>query len=179
MQHARLPCPSVSPGVCSNSCPLSRPSNHLILCHPLLLLPSIFSHIRVFSTESAICIRWPKYWNFSFSISPPNEYSGLFSFRIDWFDLLAVQGNSQESSATPQFKSINFLGLSLLHSPTLTSVYDYWKNHSSDYKVSGGQQRDSAIQTHASILPQDPFFPRLPSHPCCHKTLSRVPCDVH
>ena len=68
------------------------PSNHLILCHPLLLLPSIFPSIRVFSSESALPIRWPKYWSFSFSISPPNEYSGSISFRIDWFDLLAVQG---------------------------------------------------------------------------------------
>ena len=67
------------------------PSNHLILCHPLLLLPSIFSSIRVFSSESVLCIRWPKYWSFSFSISPSNEYSGVISFRIDWFDLLAVQ----------------------------------------------------------------------------------------
>ena len=68
------------------------PSNHLILCHPLLLLPSIFPSIRVFSYVSALCIRWPKYWSFSFSISPCNEYSGLISFRMDWFDLLAVQG---------------------------------------------------------------------------------------
>ena len=68
------------------------PSNHLILCHPLFLLPSIFPSIRVFFKELALHIRWPKYWNFSFSISPPNEYSGLISFRIDWFDLLAVQG---------------------------------------------------------------------------------------
>ena len=68
------------------------PSSHLILCHPLLLLPSIFPSIRVFSNESALCIRWPKYWSFSFSISPSNEYLGLISFRIDWFDLLAVQG---------------------------------------------------------------------------------------
>ena len=68
------------------------PSNHLILCHPFLLLPSIFPSIRVFSSESAFCIRWPKYWSFSFSISPFNEYSGLISFSIDWFDLLAVQG---------------------------------------------------------------------------------------
>ena len=68
------------------------PSNHLILCHPLLLLPSIFSSIRVFSSESALCIRWPKYWSFSFCISPSNEYSVLISFRTDWFDLLAVQG---------------------------------------------------------------------------------------
>ena len=70
------------------------PSNQLILCHPLLL-PSIFPSIRVFSSESALCIRWPKYWNFSFNISPSNEYSGLISFRIDWFDLLAIQGTLQ------------------------------------------------------------------------------------
>ena len=69
-----------------------RPSNHLILCRPLLLPPSIFPSIRVFSSESALCIRWPKYWSVTFSISPSNEYSGLMSFRIDWFDLLAVQG---------------------------------------------------------------------------------------
>ena len=68
------------------------PSNHLVLCHPLLLLPSIFPSIRVFSSESVLCIRWPKYWSFSFSIRPSNEYSGLISFRIHWFDLLAVQG---------------------------------------------------------------------------------------
>ena len=68
------------------------PSNHLILCHPLLLLPSIFPSIRVFSNESALCIRWPKYWSFSFSINPSNEYSGLISFRMDWLKLLAVQG---------------------------------------------------------------------------------------
>ena len=68
------------------------PSNHVILCHPLLLLPSIFPNIRVFSNESALCIRWSKYWHFSFSIRPSNEYSGLISFRMDWFDLFAVQG---------------------------------------------------------------------------------------
>ena len=82
------------------------PSNHLILWCPLLLLPSIFPSIRVFSSESVLCIRWPKYGSFSFSISPSNEYSRLISFRIDWFDLLA---DSQESSPTPQFKSINSL----------------------------------------------------------------------
>ena len=71
---------------------LVMPSNHLILCHPLLLLPSVFLSIRVFSSESVLCIRWPKYWSFSFSISPSNGYSGLISFRIDWFDFLAVQG---------------------------------------------------------------------------------------
>ena len=87
-QHTRPPCPSPTPGAYSNSCP---PFNHLILCHPLLLLPSIFHSIRVFS-KSVLCIRWPKYWSFSFSISASNEYLGLISFRIDWLDLLAIQG---------------------------------------------------------------------------------------
>ena len=108
------------------------PSNHLILCHPLLLPPSIFPAIRVFSSESVLRIRWPKYWSFSFSISPSNEYSGLISFTMDWLDLLAVQGTGQESSPIPHFKSINSSALSFLHSPTLTSIHDYWKNHSFD-----------------------------------------------
>ena len=108
------------------------PSNHLILCFPFLLLPSVFPSIRVFSNESVLHIRWPKYWNFSISISPSNEYSGLISFRMDWLDLLAVQG-TQESSPTPQFKSLNFSVLGLLYGPTLTSVCDCWKNHGSDY----------------------------------------------
>ena len=91
LQHTRLPCPSPTPGACSNSCPESvMPSNRLILCCPLLLLPSIFPSIRVFSNESALCIRWPKCWSVSISLS--NEYSELISFRIAWFDLLAVQG---------------------------------------------------------------------------------------
>ena len=90
------------------------PSNHLILCHPLLLLPPIPPRIRVFSNESVLCIRWPKYWSFSFSISPSNEYSGLLSFRMDWFDLLACWRDSQESSPIPQFKSINSSALSFL-----------------------------------------------------------------
>ena len=107
------------------------PSNHLILCHPLLLLPSICPSIRVFSNESALHIRWPKYWSFSFSISSSNEYSGLVSFRMDWLDLLAVQG-TPKSSLKPQFKSINSLGLSFLYSPTLTSIHDYRKNNSLD-----------------------------------------------
>ena len=103
------------------------PSNHVILCHSLLLLPSICPSIRVFSKESVLLIRWPKYWSFSFTISPSNEYSGLISFRINWFDLLSVQG--QESSPTPQFKSINSSVLSFLYSQTLTTINDYWKNH--------------------------------------------------
>ena len=95
LQQARFPCPSPSPRACSNSCPPTQsvmPSNHLILCRPLLLLPSVFPSIRVFSNASVLHIRWPKYWSFSFSISPCNEYSGLFSFRMDGLDLLAVQG---------------------------------------------------------------------------------------
>ena len=107
------------------------PSNHLILCHPLLLLPSVFLTIRFLSNEWVFRIRGPKYWSFSFSISPSNEYLGLISFRIDWLDLLAVQG-TLKSSLTPQFKSINSLALSLPHSPTLTSIRDYWKNHGFD-----------------------------------------------
>ena len=93
-QHARPPCPSLSPRVCSNSCPIElvMPSNHLILCCPLLLLPSIFPSIRVFSNESVLCITWPKYWSLSFNLSPSNEHSGLIPFRMDWLDLLAVQG---------------------------------------------------------------------------------------
>ena len=105
------------------------PSSHLILCRPLLLPPSILPSIRVFSSDSALHIRWPKYWSFSFSISPSNEYSGLISFRMDWLDLLAVQG-TLESSPTPQFKSINSSALSFLYGPTLRSIHDYWKNHS-------------------------------------------------
>ena len=93
LQYTRLPCPSPTPGACSNLfIETGMPLNYLILCHPLLLLPSIFSSIRVFSNESVLCIRWPKYWSFSFSISPSSEYSELISFRIDWFDFLAVQG---------------------------------------------------------------------------------------
>ena len=93
LQHTRLPCLSLSHGVHSNSCPLSWWCHSTISsCHPLLLLPSVFPSIRVFSSESALLIRWPKYWKFSFSISLCNEYSELISFRTDWFDLLAVQG---------------------------------------------------------------------------------------
>jgi len=95
----------------------AMPSNHLIFCRPLLLLPSIFSSIRVFSNESILHIRWPKYWSFSFSISPSSEYSGLISFRMDWLDLLGSPRDSQESSPTPQFKSINSSVLSFLYSP--------------------------------------------------------------
>ena len=110
---------------------LVMPSNHLILCHPLLLLPSIFPSIRVFSSESALRIRWPKYWSFSFNISPSSEHPRLISFTMDWLELLAVQG-TLESSPTLQFKSINSSALSFLYSPTLTCIHEQWKNHSLD-----------------------------------------------
>ena len=108
------------------------PSNHLILCQPLLL-PSTLPSIRVFFSESVLPIRWPKYWSFIFNISPSNEYSGLISFRMDWLDLLAVQGILKEYSPILQFKSINSSVLSFLYSPTLTSIHDHWENHSLDY----------------------------------------------
>ena len=98
-------------------------SNHLILCHALLLLPSIFPSIRVFSNESALCIRWPKYWSFSYSVSPSNEYSELIFFRMDWFDLLVVQETLK--SPAPLFKTISSLMLSLFYGPVLTSVHEY------------------------------------------------------
>ena len=102
---------------------LVMPSNHLILCHPLLLLPSIFPSITVFSIESLLCIRWPKYWSFSFSISPSNEYSGLIS--LGWTGGSPCSPtDSHESSPTPQFKSINSSALSFLHSPTLCDLMD-------------------------------------------------------
>ena len=111
-----------------------RVSDAIQLSHPLWSpsLPTLnLSSVRVFSNESVLHIRWPKYWSFSFSISPSNEYSRLISFRMDWLDLLAVQG-TLESSPTPQFKSINSSALSFLHSPTLTSIHDHWKNHNLD-----------------------------------------------
>ena len=123
------------------------PSNRLILCHPLLLLPSVFFSIRVLSNLSVLHIRWPKHWSFSFSISPYNEYSGLVSFRIDWLDLLAVQGtlkgllqhHSSKASIRQHLASSSssssfffFLALSFLYGPTLTSIHDHWKNHSFD-----------------------------------------------
>ena len=106
-----------------------RLSNHLILCCPLLPLPSVFPNIRVFSSESALHIRWPTCWSFSFGIGPSNEYSGLIAFMINWFD----PRDSQESSPAPQFEYINSSVLGLVYGPTLTSVHDYWKNPSFDY----------------------------------------------
>ena len=106
LQHARPPCPSPTPGACSNSCLLSRWCHPTVAsCCPLFLLPSIFPSVRVFSNESTLLMRWPKYWSFSLSISPSNKYSGLISFRIDWLDLLPVQGTLKSLLQHPSSKA--------------------------------------------------------------------------
>ena len=110
-------------------CHAIQPSHPLSIPSPL---PSVLPSIRIFSSESALRIRWPKYWSFRFRINPSNEYSGSIFFSIDWFDLLAVQG-TLKSLPAPKFKSINSLSLSLLYGRAVTSIYDYWKNHSFDY----------------------------------------------
>ena len=122
------------------------PCNHLILCRPLLLPPSIFPSIGVFSNESVLRIRWPKYWSFSLNISPSNEYSGLISFSGNGLvGSPCWPRDSQQTSPTPHFKSVNSSVLSLLYSPTLTSIYDYWKNHSFD-------QMDLCWQSNVSVF---------------------------
>ena len=108
------------------------PSNHLILCHPLLLLPPVPPSIRVFSNESALHMRWPKYWSYRFNISPSNEHPRMISFRMNWLDLLAIQGTLRSFLQHHSYKSINSSALSFLYSPTLTYIHDYWKNHSLD-----------------------------------------------
>ena len=110
---------------------LVMPSNHLILCHPLVFLPSIFPSIRIFSNESVLHIRWPKYWRCSFSISPSNEYSGLISFMMYWLDPFAVQGTLKSLSNTT-VQNHQFFGTQFSLLSTLTSIRDYWKNHSFD-----------------------------------------------
>ena len=136
LQHARLSvtCLSPTPGANSNSSiELEMPSNHLILCHPLLLLPSIFPSIRVFPNELIHHIRWPKYWSFSFSISLSNKYSALISFRIDRLDLLTVQGilKSLIQHYSSKASILWYSAFFIVH-PTLISIRDYWKNHSFD-----------------------------------------------
>ena len=139
LQHTRLPFTNSSPSFTNSqsllklmSRELVMPSSHLILCHPLFFLPSVFPSIRIFSSEAVLCIRWPKYWSFNFSISPSNEYSGLISFRMDWLDLLAVQGTFKSLLQHHSSKASILQHSSLLYSPTLTSIHDYWKNHSFD-----------------------------------------------
>ena len=108
------------------------PSSHLILCHPLLLLPPISPSIRVFSNESTLHMRWPKYWSFSFSSIPSNEHPGLISFRKDWLDLLAVQGTLKSLLQHHSSKASILLCSAFFIVPTLTSIHDHWKNHSLD-----------------------------------------------
>ena len=134
LQHARPPCPSPTPRACSNSCPLSQRCHPTISSSviPLLLLPSIFPSIRVFCSELALHTRWPKYWSFRISINPSNEYSELISFRVDWFALL-VQGTLKSLLQHHSSEASVIHHLNLLYGPILTSVHDYWKNHSFDY----------------------------------------------
>ena len=127
LQHSRPPCPSPTPGVSSDlvSNESVMPSNHLIVCHPLLLLPSVFPSIRVFSNESLLHIRWPKYWSVSFNIGPSNEHPGLISFGMDWLDLLAVQGTlksllQHHSSKASILQRSAFFPVQLSH-PSMTT----------------------------------------------------------
>ena len=147
LQHTRPPCPSPAPGALTKLMSIKSvmSSNHLILCLPLLVSFSTFSSIRVFSTESVLPIRWPKYWTCSFSISPSHEYSKLILLRIVWFLSPCSPRDSQESSPTAQFKSINFYSLRFLYSTTLTSIHDYWKNHSFAYRGLCWQRNVSAF----------------------------------
>ena len=125
LQHARFPCPSLSPSLLKlMSIESVVPFNHLILCCSLLLLSSIFPSIRIFSNESALHIRWSKYWSFSFSVSPSSENSGLISLRTDWFDIFALQG-IPKSSPAPQFKSINSLMLTFLDGSAVARTHHY------------------------------------------------------
>ena len=162
-------------------------SKHLILCHPFLLA-SAFPSIRVFSSESVFCIRWPKYWSFSYSSSPSNEYSGIsfrISFRTDWFDLRAAEETLKSLLQHPlEFKTINSLALSFLYCPTLTSIHDYWKNHSFDYTTFVGQ----VTSLHINMLSRFviAFFPRskhlliswLQSPSAVHKKIKSVTVSI-
>ena len=130
LQHIRPPCPSPSRSLSKlMSTESLMPSHHLILCHPLLLLPPISPSIKVFSNESTLRMRWPKYWSSTFSIIHSKEIPGLSSFRIDWLDLLAIQGTLK---GLLQHRSSKASALSLLHSPTVTFIHDHRENQSLD-----------------------------------------------
>ena len=133
LQHSRLPCVTISQSLLRlMSIESTMPCNHLILCRPLLLLPSIFPSFRVFSSESVLCIRWPKYRSFSFNISPSNEHPGLISFRMDWLDLLAVQGTLKSLLQHHNSKASILQHSAFFMVPTRTSIHDFWKNHNFD-----------------------------------------------
>ena len=134
---------------------LVMPSNHLIHCHPLLLLPSIFPSIRGFSNELALCIRWPKYWSFSVSISPSSEYSRLISFATDWLDLLAVQGTLKNLL---QHQKHQFFGARPFYGPKLTSIQNYCKNHSFTRQTFASKVMSLFFNTLSRFL--IPFLPR-------------------
>ena len=133
-QHARPPCPITNSRSLLKLMPIESvmPSSHLILCCPLLLLPSTFPSITVFSNESALHIRWPKYWSFSFNINPSNEHPGLISCRMDWLDLLAVQGALKSLLQHYSSKASILQCSAFLYSPPLISIHDHWRNHSLD-----------------------------------------------
>ena len=134
LQHATLACPSPTPGACSNSSPSSR-WRHPTISSSVIPFSSCLQSFPAsgsFSNESVLSIRWRSWWSFSFSISPSNEYLGLISFRMDWSDLLAVQGTLKSLLQHHSSKSINSSVFSLLYGPALTSIHDYWKNHSLD-----------------------------------------------
>ena len=135
LQHSRLSCPSPSPGACSNSYPLTWWCHQTISSSVIPFSSCLQSFpASIFSNELALYIRWSKYWSFSFCLSPSNEYSGLISFRVDWFDLAprSLSKGLLESSIAPQFKGTSSSAFSLFYCPALTSLHDYWKNHSFD-----------------------------------------------
>ena len=130
--QASLPISHSQSSLKLTSIELVIPSSHLILCHPLLLLPPTLPNIKVFSKESTLCMRWPKYWSFSFSIIPSKEIPGLISFRMDWLDLLAVQGTLRSLLQHHSSKASILWHSTFFTVPTLTSIHDHWKNHSLD-----------------------------------------------
>ena len=181
LQHTRLPCPSPSQSLLKLMFTKSvMPSNHLILCHPLLLLPSIFPSIKIFSNEWALCMRWPKWCSFSFSINPSNEYSGLISFRIDWFDLLAesLQGTlrsllQHHSSKASLLWYSAFFVVQLSH-PYMTTG----KNHSFDYTDLGWQSNVSAFLICFLICCLDVDIAFLPRNKCLLMSWLQSPSAV-
>ena len=139
------------------------PSHHLILCCPLLFLPSIFPSIKVFSNESVLPIRWPKYWSFSFSVSPSSEYLGLISFRIDWFDLLALQGTFKSLLQHHSLKASILWCSAFFYSPTLTSIHDHWKTIALTRRTFVGKVMSALLDSNmlSNCVYTDQVFPRL------------------